>query len=1103
MKLYVADEERLNTFYLPKKVSESFLFSYTSGLFNNELYFNIYSKDGQWYIKNNDNIIIDNSDEDIPLECYHHYEIKIKGYDNLLYLYVYDNINTYYYDFDISELQLFTIGCDNSDTIRYKDGLTTSNQIKVFKEAGSFFIEPLPNSKSFLFINKRTVYNKRNLKTGDIIFFNNIMIVWMNTFFRIYVPNDGVTFSRELKPIRQDIMQNNAYLQYDVEENTEDLYKENDYFFRKPRLTMTYTEESINIDPPNQKETKEDVPIIFQFGTGLTMLASSAIIVYKNIVNYKAGKSEKIELILSMVSAGAILLCSFLLPKIIKIYNKHLLKKKEKKRQEKYTAYLLKKQESINAILKKESLSIFDNNPSSKECFENLTGLKNRLYERELQDIDFLTIRVGVGNLPSSLKITAPEEKFTLEEDELLQNVYEIVESSKFLKNIPITLSLCRNFISSIICNFEYSENYLNDLILQLLFLHNPEELKVVLLTNEKNAEKWSYLKLVPHIYSDDKSIRFFAQNEDETKKILKELDDLFIERKQVLKEANEDISGDIEKNDYYKNFSTYYLIITDNYRQYKDIDFLKKLVVYNKNLGFSLLILGNVLKNLPNECNKYVYVTDKDSCLFEKEYSKSNQTYFSTEIAYPFIDMFKVAKELSNIPVQLSNNTFNLPTTLPFLEMYNVGNIEQLNVLNKWTMSNPIATLGCPVGVSPSGELFKLDLHEKFHGPHGLIAGSTGSGKSEFIITYILSMAVNYHPNEVQFVLIDYKGGGLAGAFENRETGVRIPHLAGTITNLDISEMHRALVSINSELKRRQQKFNEARDKLGESTIDIYKYQRFYKEGLLSEPIPHLFIISDEFAELKSQQPEFMDELISTARIGRSLGVHLVLATQKPSGVVNDQIWSNTRFRVCLKVQSKSDSMEMLKRPEAASIKETGRFYLQVGYDELFELGQSAWAGAQYIPAERVVRKVDDSLSFVNNTGDVIKTSNNINAKDSNLQKNYGDQLTNIVKYLNKIAIENNIKTNKLWLDSIPAEIFLSDLIEKYHYTTQPYIINPIIGELDDPAAQKQSLLTLDITNNGNTLVYGIPGSGKENFITTILTSICTKHTTDEINIY
>ena len=163
-------------------------------------------------------------------------------------------------------------------------------------------------------------------------------------------------------------------------------------------------------------------------------------------------------------------------------------------------------------------------------------------------------------------------------------------------------------------------------------------------------------------------------------------------------------------------------------------------------------------------------------------------------------LNMREIANKISNIPIMTKEGLSVLPTSLSFLEMYNVSKVEQLNVLNRWKTNSPVNTLTAPVGVHTNGELFKLNLHEKFHGPHGLIAGSTGSGKSEFIITYILSMCINYHPYEVQFVLIDYKGGGLAGAFENKETGVRIPHLTGTITNLDTAEMNRTLVSIESE---------------------------------------------------------------------------------------------------------------------------------------------------------------------------------------------------------------------------------------------------------------------------------------------------------------
>lgn len=210
----------------------------------------------------------------------------------------------------------------------------------------------------------------------------------------------------------------------------------------------------------------------------------------------------------------------------------------------------------------------------------------------------------------------------------------------------------------------------------------------------------------------------------------------------------------------------------------------------------------------------------------------------------------------------------------------------------------------------------------------------------------------LNYHPDEVAFILIDYKGGGMANLFGGT------PHVAGVITNISesgrgeekssaasVNQTQRALLSLKSEIKRRQKIFSE----FGVNHID--QYSKLYRAGHGSGALPHLIIISDEFAELKKEQPEFIKELVSTARVGRSLGIHLILATQKPSGVVDDEIWSNARFKLCLKVQDRQDSMEMLKRPEAADLTRIGRGYLQIGNDELFELFQSGYSGAEYQP--------------------------------------------------------------------------------------------------------------------------------------------------------
>lgn len=496
----------------------------------------------------------------------------------------------------------------------------------------------------------------------------------------------------------------------------------------------------------------------------------------------------------------------------------------------------------------------------------------------------------------------------------------------------------------------------------------------------------------------------------------------------------------------------------------------LNKLYKLKKNIHFSIITFYDELKNLPKESSMIVELQNDIGRLFDKNDISAKSIEFTPDI-FLNISSEKLSKKLANTYLDITACEADLPNIITFLQMYGVSKVEHLNSLSRWKENNPTKSLQAPVGVDTLGENFMLDLHENYHGPHGLIAGMTGSGKSEYIISYILSLAVNYHPDEVAFILIDYKGGGMAKSFEN------LPHTAGIITNLDGASIKRSLISIQSELKRRQAIFAKASKLINVSNIDIYKYQKLYRDGIVDEPLQHLFIISDEFAELKTQQPDFMEQLVSAARIGRSLGVHLILATQKPSGVVDDQIWSNSRFRVCLKVQERSDSMDMLKRQDAAELKDTGRFYLQVGYNELFEIGQSAWAGASYYPSDRIIKEKDNSISIIDNNGQVIKSAKIDRRKMQN--KKPPKQLDVITNYLRKIAQEENIKVRPLWLVPIKPMILIDELITKYNVSYEDSMeLNPVIGEYDDPENQRQDILRLPLTKDGNVVVYGVAGS-------------------------
>lgn len=1099
MRLYLVNKNQIYKFNLPQKIDGSFLFSYLPTSADQEDLINIDAIDGQWKLKSNGNVnIVSNNTylEEMILSDFSVVPLASTNTKTYSFLYCLPTIDSNTKLYSLSGVDRVAVGSGNDNQVIYRSSFLLNNHAVFAKKDANWYLTPLSQDTRWsIFLNDSQVIKETLIQPGDIIFVAGLKIIWMNTFFKINQPYQQV-FVKELSELSLPEIENTSYKDPTDDELMRDLYHDDDYFSHTPRIRSVLEPVTIQVDapPPNQND-QDDLPFLLTIGTSLVMVGSSFMTGYNVVYGLASGKRNVLESLPMIIMCVTMIIGVLVMPRIMKNYQKKKKKEREQLRQIKYGEYLQRKENEIQVALKKQSQILIENNLDLSECLRLLNQPNQSIWNREITDRDFLTVRLGIGNCPSQISIQAPEEHFSLDEDNLHSKVFALHEKYKTLEHVPITFSFTEELVTSLILDSSFNDDYVNGILLQLVTFHSALDLKIVILTNSEKEKQWDYAKYLPHCWNEDKSMRFFATTPEEVKQVSSFLEKEFVTRKEQYKEK-------VEKTDKtFAKFTPYYLVITDNFKDVRSSVFIEDFLGNDINYGFSLVILEKSLKNLPKECSKFAYICNTVSGIFDEEVTEQSSIKFTAEYS-SFIQMREVSKKLANIPIQSREMEHEFPSVISFLEMYNVGKIEQLNIVNRWQLNDPTTSLQAAVGVHKNGDLFKLDLHEKADGPHGLIAGSTGSGKSEFIITYILSMAVNYHPDEVQFVLIDYKGGGLAGAFENRETGVEIPHLAGTITNLDTASMNRTLVSIESELRRRQQKFNEVREKIGESTMDIYKYQRLYREGVIDEPISHLFIISDEFAELKSQQPDFMAQLISTARIGRSLGVHLILATQKPSGVVNDQIWSNSRFKVCLKVQSRADSMEMLKRPEAASLKQIGRFYLQVGYDEYFDIGQSAWTGAKYLPTERIIKKIDQAVYFVENTGSVIKSISDINKTEVSA-KNGSDQLTSLVRYLADIAKRDQLVSHSLWLPALENEILLAHLREKYSYKTAAYYINPIVGEYDAPKMQQQGLFILDFTNDGNTLIYGMPGSGKENLLSTIIYSIVLDHTPEEINFY
>lgn len=1084
MVVTLIKKERIYTITLPEKVKGRFWITDNDEFGEKRNLISVEAENGKWILKGSEIAFIFDShkkamDEVVLEECFF-YAVGIADEEEESYIYAEatNSERQIFHKYIVEDGAEITIGRESDNIICINNRYVSGHHAILNYVNGSWTISDL-NSTNGIFVNDaRTTV--RTLEPGDTIFIIGFKIIVGGSFIAFNNPSNTVSF--DTNSIHPLIMQ-------EVDESVKDREVElhPEYFYRAPRFKREIEQLKFKVDGPPTPETGNALPMPMVIGPSLTMGMASMSSGAFSVVNTMNNGGSIMNAVPTLAMSVSMMLGMVMWPIITKKYEAKETKKREAERQKLYKDYLFSIRDIILREEGNQTQILRENNISVEEAVNRIINRLSNLWERTIDQNDFLSISLGNGDIAMKEEITFPDKKFAVNNDNLLNDMFALANEPRTLKNVPVTHSFKDNLVTGIIGrNRNKNYDFVMSLLVKLVALHSYDELKLVFIVKENEADYWETVKWFPHTWDNERKIRYFATNMREAKEISSNLEQEYYDRQEMKKD-------DVPV--------PHYLIITTDKEIAEKTDIYQKVLEGTAVRGYSILNIYDEFRMLPKETVSVIEVDDPVSKIYAKKDISGKATLFTAESQLNS-DVRVIAQALANIPLDLASQLYELPDMITFLDLFGVSKIEHLNPLVRWQTNDPTSSLSAPVGVDTVGELFTLDLHEKYQGPHGLVAGMTGSGKSEFIITYILSMAVNYHPDEVAFILIDYKGGGLTGAFEDKERGVKLPHLAGTITNLDGAAVKRSLISIQSELRRRQAVFNEARKVSNEGTMDIYKYQKLYREKVVTEPVPHLFIISDEFAELKTQQPEFMEQLISAARIGRSLGVHLILATQKPSGVVDDQIWSNTRFRVCLKVQDKSDSNDMIKRPDAAELSHTGRFYLQVGFNEFFAKGQSAWCGATYYEDGVADQQKTRSVKVIDNTGRIVKQ-----VKEKKQSINSGKkskQIVSIVKYLSDLAIEENIHERPLWMDEIPPIIYTKELIAKYNVPDdEQHILEPVVGEIDDPFNQNQSIFKLPITSGGNTILYGIAGSGKLTFINTMVYELIRHHSPEYLNMY
>ena len=734
------------------------------------------------------------------------------------------------------------------------------------------------------------------------------------------------------------------------------------------------------------------------------------------------------------------------------------------KRERVYREYIDKKVEQIENARAEEKLILNRMEIPADKALEEIEDFDFHLFQKEKKHEDYLMVNVGQGSTLSMNQIKFNEREVLEIEDEFMNYPEQIHESYKYISETPVMLDLKNENAVGVVGQRDKLFRFAQNLIVSIAGQHFYSDLKMMLIIDENDIDDFAWCRWIKH-FVDEKNGRRFILSDNESVKSGQEYIYNVLSQREQSKE---------------KDFQDYVVFVyrSEQISGHPINNFIERA----RELGFTFVFFEEYEELLHHDCDSRVFLDADNNCGYMQKVSDGTNMQSFT---YPVLSRKRVEKaalKMAGIYVDETSLENTLTKSITLYEILGIMNAYDLDIRSRWENSKVYESMAAPLGVRGDASTVYLDIHEKAHGPHGLVAGTTGSGKSEIMQSYIVSLASLFHPYEVGFILIDFKGGGMANQFKN------LPHLNGAITNIDGKQIDRSLSSIKAELMKRQTLFAEY------EVNHIDDYIKLFKDGTAKIPLPHLILIVDEFAELKSEQPEFMKELISTARIGRSLGVHLILATQKPAGVVNDQIWSNSRFKLCLKVQDKHDSNEVIKSPLAAEIKEPGRAYLQVGNNEIFELFQSGYSGA---PAQ--VEGVDEKNSYEICSVALDGKKTIIYKQGKGDRVGTDSQLDALVKRINDFCIEEGIK--KLPDICLPplAEIIHIPAYRKPEDTKD--IIIPI-GIYDDPKRQKQDICAINLTQE-NVAIVGTTQSGKTNLLQTVVRTLAENYTPSEVVMY
>ncbi|MEU8810418.1 FtsK/SpoIIIE domain-containing protein [Streptomyces violaceoruber] len=741
------------------------------------------------------------------------------------------------------------------------------------------------------------------------------------------------------------------------------------------------------------------------------------------------------------------------------------------------------------------------------------TGPRTRLWERRRTDRDHLLLRVGTGQLPSEVVLDDPEQ-----DDHRRQVTWKIEDA-------PVALSLRTLGVVGIAGPGDSARSLGRWAVAQTAALHSPMDVQFYVLSENSAQSEWDWVRWLPHSRpSGGQDVNVLIGTDAETVGArIGELTQILDARKKAAEQKGGGAQG--------SSFTDPDIVVVwDGSRRLRSLPGVVRLLREGPAVSMFAVCIDAEERFLPGECQAFVVAEPRaeESGRQQRDAEArpaqqvaggfpSFQAWHSNTPAEPeqraraeklrlrveeagveritgvrpdFVTpawCLRLARSLSALR-DISGETEDsaLPGSSRLLDVLQLEPPTADAIGARWRMGGQ-STMAV-IGESYDGP-FGIDMRKD--GPHGLIAGTTGSGKSELLQTIVAALAVANTPENMTFVLVDYKGGS---AFKDC---VKLPHTVGMVTDLDAHLVERALESLGAELKRREHILAAADAK------DIEDYQDLVRRDPSHAPVPRLLIVIDEFASMVRDLPDFVTGLVNIAQRGRSLGIHLLLATQRPSGVVSPEIRANTNLRIALRVTDGGESSDVIDSPEAGHISKNtpGRAYVRLGHSSLVPFQSGRVGGRRPGAADPAALAPWVGPLGWEELGRAALTKPKTESRED-------DEITDLKVLVDAVRDANRSMgipaQHSPWLPALDEKLLLDEIEVPALAGAAPGKLPPAPYGIEDlPSDQARRPVVVDFASFGHLMIGGAPRSGRSQVLRTIAGSLARTHSTADVHLY